>query len=180
MNTLPYFLLYFQNNKVCSRIFRGSSHPRGRGVCLSACWDTQPPPGCGPGDPPGVGLETPHGQTPQLPHWVWPGDPSCKACWDVVPERHAGIPPPWIPARHAGIPSAMHAGIPPLYARHAGIPPARHAGIPPPPLDTCKACWDTIPPWTEFLTHASENITLPQTLFAGGNNKVCKKNFSST
>ena len=24
------------------------------------------------------------------------------------------------------------------------------------------------PPWTEFLTHASENITLPQTSFAGG------------
>ena len=31
-----------------------------------------------------------------------------------------------------------------------------HAGIPPPPQ------------WTEFLTHAPENITLPQTL--GGNN----------
>ena len=30
---------------------------------------------------------------------------------------------------------------------------------------TCKACWDTtpLPPqWTEFLTQASENITLPQ------------------
>ena len=28
-----------------------------------------------------------------------------------------------------------------------------------------------LPPlWTEFLTHASENITLPQTSFAGGNN----------
>ena len=26
------------------------------------------------------------------------------------------------------------------------------------------------PPWTEFLTHASENITLPQTSFAGGKN----------
>ena len=25
------------------------------------------------------------------------------------------------------------------------------------------------PPWTEFLTHATENITLPQTSFAGGN-----------
>ena len=24
--------------------------------------------------------------------------------------------------------------------------------------------------WTEFLTHASENITLPQTSFAGGKN----------
>ena len=28
------------------------------------------------------------------------------------------------------------------------------------------------PPWTEFLTHASENITLPQTSFAGGNKTV--------
>ena len=27
---------------------------------------------------------------------------------------------------------------------------------------------DPPPPWTEFLTHASENITLPQTSFAGG------------
>ena len=26
------------------------------------------------------------------------------------------------------------------------------------------------PLWTEFLTHASENITLPQTSFAGGKN----------
>ena len=33
---------------------------------------------------------------------------------------------------------------------------------------TCKACWDTAPnpppPWTEFLTHACENITFPQLL----------------
>ena len=48
-------------------------------------------------------------------------------------------------------------------------------------LETRKACWDTtpqrpathagIPPplWTEFLTHTSENIILPQTSFAGGN-----------
>ena len=39
---------------------------------------------------------------------------------------------------------------------------------------TCKACWDTHPPlWTEFLTHAYENITLPQTSFAGGKNRKC-------
>ena len=43
--------------------------------------------------------------------------------------------------------------------RHAGIPPAMHAGIPP-------------PLYTEFLTHATENITLPQTLFAGGNKRT--------
>ena len=28
------------------------------------------------------------------------------------------------------------------------------------------------PPWTEFLTHAYENITLSQTSFAGGNNDI--------
>ena len=30
----------------------------------------------------------------------------------------------------------------------------------------------TPPPWTEFLTHATENITLPQTSFAGGNKNM--------
>ena len=41
--------------------------------------------------------------------------------------------------------------------------PTRHAGIPP-------------PLWTEFLKHAYENITLPQTSFAGGNNGLyCTK-----
>ena len=65
-----------------------------------------------------------------------------------------GADPPKRPAaRHAGIPPAMHAGIASPRrpaARHAGIPPAMHAGIAP-------------PLWTEFLTHACENITLPQT-----------------
>ena len=28
------------------------------------------------------------------------------------------------------------------------------------------------PLWTEFLTHATENITLPQTSFAGGKNEL--------
>ena len=92
------------------------------------------------------------------------------------PPPRAGIPPPdppqltpwvwaWKPARHAGIPPLWRPA-----ARHAGIPPAMHAGIAPPP---------THPPplWTEFLTHASENTTLPQTSFAGGKNdkksKIC-------
>ena len=35
---------------------------------------------------------------------------------------------------------------------------------------TCKASWDTTLPRTEFLTHTSENITLPQTSFVGGKN----------
>ena len=41
-------------------------------------------------------------------------------------------------------------------SRPGGSPP----GTPPPEADT--------PLWTEFLTHAYENITLPQTSFAGG------------
>ena len=88
------------------------------GVCLSACWDTQPPqvwawgpprcgpgaPQCGPGDPPGygpgdlplgVGLETPLARPLNFPPGCGPGDPF------------------WRPARHAGIPPARHAGIPP-------------------------------------------------------------------
>ena len=36
-------------------------------------------------------------------------------------------------------------------------------------------CPDTPHLWTEFLTHATENITLPQTLFAGGKNTLCRK-----
>ena len=44
---------------------------------------------------------------------------------------------------------------------------ARHAGIPPGDLQDMLGYHH--PPSTEFLTHASENITLPQTSFAGGN-----------
>ena len=47
----------------------------------------------------------------------------------------------------------------------------------PPTLDadlpchvTCDACWEAILLWTEGMTHTCENITLPQTSFAGGNN----------
>ena len=37
-----------------------------------------------------------------------------------------------------------------------------------------NALRQTPPPWTEFLTHASENITLPQTSFAGGKDSRLK------
>ena len=51
----------------------------------------------------------------------------------------------------------------------------------PPPHDQAPPS----PPWTEFLTHPSENITLPQTSFAGGNyclklkfnHKCCFRNY---
>ena len=68
---------------------------RGRGICLSACWDT--PRGFGPGDPlarlfnltPECGLgDTPPGRPPgHTAHpspWVW--------AW--ISASHAGIPPP--------------------------------------------------------------------------------------
>ena len=48
-------------------------------------------------------------------------------------------------------------------------PPPR-PGNPPRPGTHTPARAD--PPWTEFLTHASENITLPQTSFAGGKNTL--------
>ena len=44
----------------------------------------------------------------------------------------------------------------------------------PPRADTP---WPPSPWWTEFLTHACENITLPQTSFAGGN-KPSRNNLS--
>ena len=130
------------------RTARGSSRPRG-GVYLSACWDT-PPPRCWPGDPPGVGLETPLG--------CGPGDPPPNQTPQLPPWVWAWRLPHWRPARHAGIPS-----------------PDQETCCKTCWDTTCNACWDTPPRWTEFLTHTSENITLPQTSFASGNNFVKSK-----
>ena len=46
-------------------------------------------------------------------------------------------------------------------------PPGKEADSPPPtrgrhPGTGGSACWDTHPLWTEFLTHACENIYFPQ------------------
>ena len=51
-------------------------------------------------------------------------------------------------------------------------PGTRHTppGADPPPRDQAPLLW------TEFLTHAYENITLPQTSFAGGNKNILKTN----
>ena len=68
----------------------------------------------------------------------------CHACpLPCMPPSHA-CPP----ATHA--PPAMHAPLPDIPPSHT-CPPATHTPLP---------C--TPPPWTEFVTHASENITLPQ------------------
>ena len=86
------------------------------GVCLSACWDTPPPPPpwcgigeppwCEPKAPPDVGLEPPPCQTPQLPPWVWAWRPpmarplkfppgvgleTCMVCWDTIPGDLQGM-----------------------------------------------------------------------------------------
>ena len=50
-----------------------------------------------------------------------------------------------------------------------GSPPWEQAPLPPGAGTPPRA---VPPPWTETLTHATENITLPQTSFAGGNNYV--------
>ena len=47
-------------------------------------------------------------------------------------------------------------------------------GVPGPGGGGCgiPACTEADPPWREFFTHAAENITLPQTSFAGGNDAL--------
>ena len=66
--------------------------------------------------------------------------------------------PPWQQA--PPLPRSRH----PPWTRHH--PQTRHPtpGSDTPPRD------QTSPPWTKFLTHTSQNITLPQTSFAGGKN----------
>ena len=133
-----------------------SSSHRG-GVCLSACWDTFPwvwdwrPPRCGPGDCPRYGPGDPPGCGPGDPPGCGPGDP--LRCGP-------GDPPVWAWRPPRPDPSTSPLGV---------------------GLETCKACWDTTcnacwdtttPLWTEFLTHTTENITLPQTSFAGSNNII--------
>ena len=72
-------------------------------------------------------------------------------------------------ARSSNRPGGFHQETPPgsrlpreqtpPAARHAGIPPAMLAGIPP------------TPPPMNRMTDRCKNITLPQTSFAGGNDK---------
>ena len=98
----------------------------------------------------------PHHPHP-LPHILPATHPPCHTC---PPTSHA-CPPPHIqpsPAMHTPchvypmpcMPPVMHAPLP-------HTPPALHAPTP------CKPPAMHIPSlWTEFLTHASENVTLPQ------------------
>ena len=89
---------------------------------------------------------------PQFPPWVWD--------WRGVSTRH---PLPLCGGLLFWWPSAMVMAFSPPQKT---IPEqkATKPGIAPPPF-----------PWTEFLTHAYENITLPQTSFAGGKNSESSK-----
>ena len=85
----------------------------------------------------------------------------CHAC--PPPAMHAPLPrmppathPP--PAMHAPLPCTPPAMHTPCHAHPCHTcPPAMHT-----PCHACPPATHAPPPWTEFLTHASENITLPQ------------------
>ena len=97
---------------------------------------------------------------PQLPPWVWvwtrspstsplgcgPGDP-----------LGPGTPPE---TRHPLGQAPRDKAPPPPGTRHPPGPGTLQDQAPP---------WTRHPSWTETLTHATQNITLPQTSFAGGN-----------
>ena len=112
----------------------------GGGACLSACWDTHPPPlgvgqetptGCGPETPPpGVGLEIPPGvdlETPQMWAWRLPAGVGLETPLGV------GLETPTRPD-----PSTSPLGV--------GVG-----------LETCNACWDTTLPCGQ--TDRCKNIT---------------------
>ena len=58
--------------------------------------------------------------------------------------------------------SASRGGVP---GSRGGVPAWSRGGVPGPGVYLVRYS----PLWTEFLTHASEIITLPETSFAGGN-----------
>ena len=97
--------------------------------------------------PPQVGLETPHPR-------CGPGDPP--------PGQTPQVPPGCGP----GDPQGQTPQLPPpqVWAWR----PARYAEIPPPPSSRDLQGMLGYHPRTEFLTHATENITLAKTSFAGG------------
>ena len=66
--------------------------------------------------------------------------------------------------------SSRPGGSPPGSLTGADTPPQSRQ----PPLEQTppRADRHPPPPWTEFLTHAYENITLPQTSLTGGKNPI--------
>ena len=108
-----------------------------------------------------------HHACPPLPHTPATHAPPCTPpamhapCHTCPPAMHA----PW----HA-CPPATHTpcqAMPPCHAcphhtcPHA-CPPATHGPTTMHAPLPCMPPYHACPPWTEFLTHASENFTLPQ------------------
>ena len=124
------------------RTARSSSHQLW-GVCFRACWDTLPPgvgletpPRCGPGATLDVGLEP-----PQVWAWRTPMARPLNLPLGVDLETPPGQTPQLPPGGGPGDPPQPDPSSSPWVWAWK---PARHAGIhTPPPLETCKACWDT-------------------------------------
>ena len=103
--------------------------------------------------------------------------PPCHACH---PATHAALPHmPTLPHTpyHACPHPVMHAPLPhmppAMHPPPCTPPPCTHPrhSCPPSPCHASPPCH--VPPlWTETLTHATQNITLPQTSFAGGKDSV--------
>ena len=119
----------------------------------------------------------PHKKQDCIPVWCiqptrWPYLQACTAqggclVWGVCSgEVHgpggvcSGVPCLWggvlVPGEWCLVPGGVCSG---------GVPGPRGGVV------SKHALRQTPPPWTEFLAHATENITLPQTSFAGGKNK---------
>ena len=103
-----------------------------------------------------------------ISHSICHACPPCHTCLPTPPATHAPhhahplpcMPLPYTPpARYA--PNAMHTPLP-------CTPPTMHTPPPHMPPPCMPPCHAHPPPWTETLTHATQNITLPQTSFAGG------------
>ena len=74
-------------------------------------------------------------------------------------------------ARSSSFPGGSQPGTPQEQTprEQALSPGSRHPPRSRPPPGSSPPPEQTAPLWTEFLTHAYEKITLPQTSFAGGN-----------
>ena len=79
----------------------------------------------------------------------------CIPCAGLILEQEC-IPVGWVPPAAVAITGSLHTHTPGTSPPRPGTPPPETRHTPPPPR-------------TAFLTHACENITLPQTSFAGGN-----------
>ena len=79
----------------------------------------------------------------------------------MPPSNHTHTPATMHEPHNHAPPTTMHAPLQPhMPPQQPHMPPANHACPPPPPVDR--------------MTHMCKNITLPQTSFAGGKNRVTR------